>query len=249
MSGTLDGKVAIVTGAAQGIGVVYAQTLAREGASIVLVDIQQEQAEAQAAQIVAGGGQAIAVGTDIADPLAIDAMVRRTVDEFGGIDILVNNGAIYGGYESFTLEEIPLEYLNRFYDVNATGILLACQAVVPHMRERGRGRIVNQSSTAADFMFNQYGLTKLLVQGLTVGFARSLGADHITVNAIAPGPTATQATTDKYDVETFLTGLTIKRAGEPEDLAEFLAFIVSDAAEWITGQTFHVNGGYWMRPA
>jgi NAD(P)-dependent dehydrogenase (short-subunit alcohol dehydrogenase family) len=176
-------------------------------------------------------------------------MVRQSAVEFGGIDILVNNGAIYGGYESFTLEEIPLEYLNRFYDVNATGILVACQAVVPHMRERGGGRIVNQSSTAADLMYNQYGLTKLLVQGLTVGFARALGADRITVNAIAPGPTATPATTDKYSVDSFMTALTIKRMGEPEDLAEFLAFIVSDAAEWITGQTFHINGGFWMRPA
>jgi NAD(P)-dependent dehydrogenase (short-subunit alcohol dehydrogenase family) len=249
VTATLDGKVAIVTGAAQGIGAVYARTLAREGAAVVLVDIKQEQAEAQAVQIVEAGGRALALGVDIGDPRAVDAMVRQSAVEFGGIDILVNNGAIYGGYEGFTLEEIPPEYLNRFYDVNATGILVACQAVVPYMRERGGGRIVNQSSTAADLMYNQYGLTKLLVQGLTVGFARALGADNITVNAIAPGPTATPATTDKYPVDSFMTALTIKRMGEPEDLAEFLAFIVSDAADWITGQTFHINGGFWMRPA
>jgi len=241
--------VAIVTGAARGIGEVYASALARQGAAVVLVDVLADEAGANAAAIEARGGQAIAVAADLGDPAEVATMVERAVATFGGVDILVNNGAIYGGYESFTLEEIPLEYLQRFYAVNATGILVACQAVIPHMRARGGGRIVNQSSTAADLMYNQYGLTKLLLQGLTVALAHELGGDRITVNAIAPGPIATAATTDKYPVEPFLEALAIKRMGRPEDLAGLLAFLVSDAGEWVTGQTIHVNGGFWMRPA
>jgi 3-oxoacyl-[acyl-carrier protein] reductase len=249
VTGALANKVAIVTGAAQGIGEVYAKTLAREGAAVALVDVKIEAARARAEEIVQDGGRAVAVEADISDPGAIERTMRSTAHEFGGIDILVNNGAIYEGYQSYGLDEIPLEYWSRFLDVNATGVLLACQAVVPYMRERGGGRIVNQSSTSADLMLNQYGLTKLLVQGLTTAFAHSLGPAGITVNAIAPGPIATPATLDKYPVEPFLEVIPIKRLGTPDDLAEFLAFLVSDRAEWITGQIFHINGGFWMRAA
>jgi 3-oxoacyl-[acyl-carrier protein] reductase len=252
MAGTLEGKVAIVTGAAQGIGEVYAKTLARDGAAVVLVDLKEDAAQARADEISAGGGRAIAIGADIADPDAVARMCRTAADELGGIDILVNNAALYEGYTDYKLEEIPLDYWNRFLDVNATSVLLTSQAVVPYMRERGGGRIVNQSSTAAELMYNQYGLTKLLVQGLTVGFARYVGGDGITVNAIAPGPIDTPATMDNYasrGIDHFLAGLEIKRMGTAQDLAEFLAFVVSDKAAWITGQIFHVNGGFWMRPA
>ncbi|MDX6507565.1 MAG: 3-oxoacyl-[acyl-carrier protein] reductase [Gaiellaceae bacterium] len=251
MSGTLDGKVAIVTGAAQGIGEVYARTLARDGASVALVDLKEDAARANAERIESEGGRAIAVAADIADPASIANLVETTAKELGGIDILVNNAAIYEGYESHVLEEIPLDYWNRFLDVNTTSALLTMQAVVPYMRQRGGGRIVNQSSDAADLCINQYGITKLLLQGQTVGFARELGGDGITVNAIAPGPIDTPATMDNYKdrgIGHFLAGLAIKRMGTPQDLAEMLAFLVSDKGEWITGQIIHVNGGFLTRP-
>jgi NAD(P)-dependent dehydrogenase (short-subunit alcohol dehydrogenase family) len=248
---TLEGRVAIVTGAAQGIGQVYAETLAREGAAVALVDLKEEQAQANADAITRAGGQAIAIGCDVSDAGSVAAMCKTTAQSLGGIDILVNNAAIYEGYVSYALEEIPLDYWNRFLDVNASSVLICTQAVVPYMRERGGGRIVNQSSDGAQMVRNQYGLTKLLVQGLTVGFAGTLGPDKITVNAIAPGPIDTKATLDKYteSMQHLEAPLLIKRLGTPTDLAEFLAFVVSDKGEWITGQIFHINGGFWSRPA
>jgi 3-oxoacyl-[acyl-carrier protein] reductase len=247
----LEGKVAIVTGAAQGIGRVYAETLARDGAAVAVVDLKEEQAREVAESIEAAGGRAIPIRADVADPESVAAMCATTAAELGGIDILVQNAAIYEGYVNYALEDIPLAYWSQFLSVNATSVLIGTQAVVPYMRERGGGRIVNQSSDGAQMVRNQYGLTKLLVQGLTVGFAATLGGDGITVNAIAPGPIDTKATLDKYvgNMEHLEAPLLIKRLGTSTDLAEFLALIVSDKGEWITGQIFHINGGFWTRPA
>jgi NAD(P)-dependent dehydrogenase (short-subunit alcohol dehydrogenase family) len=247
----LGGKVAIVTGAAQGIGQVYAETLARDGAAVALVDLKEDKARTNAEAIVAAGGRAIAIGADVSDPDAVAAFCKQTAGEFGGIDILVNNAAIFEGYVAHPLESIPLDYWNRFLDVNVTSVLACTQAVVPYMQERGGGRIVNQSSDGAQSVHSQYGLSKLLVQGLTVGFAATLGGDNITVNAIAPGPIDTKAMHDRHgdNVANLEAQLHIKRLGTPADLAEVLAFIVSAKGEWITGQIFHINGGFWTRPA
>jgi 3-oxoacyl-[acyl-carrier protein] reductase len=252
MPGTLDGKVAIITGAAQGIGRRYAETFAREGASVVLADLKEDKAREAAADIEKAGGKALAVGADISDEESTLEMCRKAAERFSGIDILVNNAAIYEGYTSYTLDVVPLEEWNRFLDVNATSILLCTRAVVPYMKERGGGRIVNQSSDGAEMGGNQYAFTKLLVQGFTTGFAPALGPHKITVNCISPGPINTEATLAKYpdDVINAMveSSFMIKRIGTPDDLAEFLAFIVSDRASWITGQIFHVNGGFWTRP-
>lgn len=251
--GTLDGRVAIVTGAAQGIGKCYAETLAGEGASVVLADLKGEKVAANAEAIERSGGSALAVVADVSSEDAVRAMCAKSAERFGGVDILVNNAAIYEGYTSYTLDEVPLDDWNRFLDVNVTSVLLCTRAVVPYMKERGGGRIVNQSSDGAQLGGNQYALTKLMVQGLTAGFAPVLGADGITVNAISPGPINTEATLAKYDEKAIAamveSSFLIKRIGTAEDLAGFLAFLVSDKAEWITGQVFHVNGGFWTRPA
>src|SRR5947209_678757 len=143
MAGLLQDKVAIVTGAAQGIGQVYAETFAREGAKVVLADRKAEQVQANARAIQQAGGQALAEVTDIADQEAVQGLCRQTADQFGGIDILVNNAEIYEGYVHYTLDEVPLDYWNRFLDVNATSVLLTTQAVVPYFRRRGKGTIVN----------------------------------------------------------------------------------------------------------
>lgn len=253
MTRPLDGKVAIVTGAAQGIGKCYAETLARDGASVVLVDLKEDKARESAESIERAGGRALAVVADVSDEGATMEMCERTAEHFGGIDILVNNAAIYEGYVSHTLDEVPLDDWNRFLDVNVTSILLCTRAVVPYMQKRGKGRIVNQSSDGAQLGGNQYALSKLMVQGFTAGFAPVLGSDNITVNAISPGPINTEATLAKYDEDAIQAmvdnSFLIKRIGTAEDLAEFLAFIVSDKTDWITGQIFHVNGGFWTRPA
>lgn len=253
MAGSLDGKVAIVTGAAQGIGKCYAETLAREGASVALVDLKEDKVGESAEAIERAGGAALAVVADVSDEDATKEMCAKTVERFGGLDILVNNAAIYEGYVSHTLDEVPLDDWNSFLDVNVTSILLCTRAAVPYMKERGKGRIVNQSSDGAQLGGNQYALTKLMVQGFTTGFASVLGPDNITVNAISPGPINTEATLAKYNEDAIKAmvdnSFLIKRIGTAEDLAEFLAFIVSDKADWITGQIFHINGGFWTRPA
>jgi 3-oxoacyl-[acyl-carrier protein] reductase len=240
-------KVAIVTGAAQGIGQAYAEALAREGSKVVLADINGDAAEKNAAAIAQNGAEAIGVTVDVSKPDAVDAMVQQTVERFGGVDVLVNNAAIYAGYVHYTLMDIPLEYWNRFLDVNLTSVLLCIKAVVPHMIQRGKGKIINQSSAGGNFAGNQYGLTKLGVQGLTVGFARELGKHFINVNCIAPGVINTQATLDHYPGEALDAVVArlhaIPRIGTPEDLANALIYLASDESDFVTGQIFHIDAG------
>jgi NAD(P)-dependent dehydrogenase (short-subunit alcohol dehydrogenase family) len=250
---TLEDKVAIVTGAAQGIGLAYAHRLAREGASVVVADVQAEAAEQAAAEIVDAGGEAVAVAVDVSRQEQTEAMAQQAIEAFGGIDILVNNAAIYAGYIHYGLMDLPLDYWQKFLDVNLTGVLLCCQAAVPSMRERGGGKIVNQSSAGGRRAGNQYGLTKLGVQGLTVSLARSLGKHRINVNCIAPGIIDTEATRGHYTQEQLDQMVArhhpIGRIGTVEDMANALAFLVSPESDFVTGQIVHVDGGFVMDPS
>jgi len=249
----LQDKVVIVTGAAQGIGRAHAEALHREGAAVVLADIQGEAAEAEAGKIVAAGGKAIGVRVDISSAAETAAMARATVDAFGRIDGLVNNAAIYAGYVHHTLVDLPPDYWQRFVDVNLTGVLLGAQAVAPQMIEQGSGVIVNQSSAGADQPRNQYSVTKLGVQGLTLGLARSLGPQGVRVNCLAPGVTDTEATRGHYSAEQ-LTAMVeqrtlLRKMAQPEDVADVLVWLVSDLARIVTGQIVHVDSGYVAHPA
>jgi 3-oxoacyl-[acyl-carrier protein] reductase len=249
----LEGKVAIVTGAAQGIGAEYAERLAAEGARVALVDVKREPVEARAEAIRAVGGEAMALEADISSVDEMNAMARRTAEAFGGIDILVNNAAIYEGYVHHTLLDLPLDEWQRFLDVNLTGVLLACRGVVPFLQARGGGTIVNQSSAGANRSRNQYGITKLGVQGITVSLARSLGPSGITVNCIAPGIIDTAATRGHYSdqelEEMVARHHAVGRIGTVEDLADALVWLVSDGASFVTGQVIRIDGGFVMHPA
>lgn len=243
-------KVAIVTGAGQGIGEHYARALAEEGAKVVVAEINEAQGEAVAKAIRDAGGKAIFVRTDVASEDATKAAVAATVKEFGDIDYLLNNAAIFFGMERHTWMNVPMDYYNRFMAVNMNGALIMTRAVYPSMKKKG-GAILNQSSTAAYTSKNYYGLAKLAVNGITLGLAQELGADNIRVNAIAPGPTDTtaiQTSVPPEAVKRIVDSLPLKRLGQTQDMVNTALFLLSDEASWVTGQTWCVDGGMILKP-
>ncbi|MDN3357568.1 SDR family oxidoreductase [Actinomadura sp. DC4] len=245
-----DDKVAIVTGAGQGIGEAYAKGLAGEGAKVVVADLNESQALRVAKEIEASGGTAVAVVTDVADPESALAMADAAVTAFGGIDYLVNNAAIYGGMQIESLMKVDLGYYQRFMSVNMNGALHCTRAVHAAMRKRGGGAIVNQSSTAAWMAGGFYSIAKAAVNSLTVNLAAELGWMNIRVNAIAPGPTdtaATRAIVPEEFVDPMIQGLALKRFGTPQDHVGALLFLLSDEASWMTGHILAVDGGHIVR--
>ena len=245
-----QGKVAVVTGASGGIGEAYAKGLAEDGAQVVVADIKCEAGERVAQEILDAGGRAIFVETDVADESSTTAMARAATDAYGGIDYLVNNAAIYGDMKITSLLEVDMAYYRRFMDVNMNGCLIATRAVVSSMTERGGGAIVNQSSTAAWMGIGFYGIAKLAMHGITHSLARELGPRNIRVNAIAPGPTDTEATRRQVHtsiLDGILSQMPLRRMGQPADMVDALAFLLSDEARWITGHVLNVDGGQVMR--
>jgi NAD(P)-dependent dehydrogenase (short-subunit alcohol dehydrogenase family) len=251
---SLEGKVSIVTGAGNlaGIGAAYAFGLARSGSGVVVADIHVDGALEVAEQLAAEGHRAIGLQVDITDPDSVAAMVTETVSTFGGVDVLVNNAAMMAEITQVPAVEMSLDEWQRVLDVNLTGALVCSQAVVPVMRARGGGRIVNQVSGGAFVPRNAYGVTKLGLVGLTVVLARELGPDAITVNAIAPGFVASDAGNRIAPPGSpFRTALAqtvaMREVGSPDDLVGPLLLLVSDEGSWITGQTLNVDGGWVMR--
>jgi NAD(P)-dependent dehydrogenase (short-subunit alcohol dehydrogenase family) len=238
-------KTIIVTGAAQGIGEAYARALAAEGAHVVVADLNEEAGTKVAEEI---GG--LFVRTDVSDASSAQACADAAVEKFGGIDGLVNNAAIYGDMQFDLLITVDWDYYRRFMSVNMDGALVMTRAVYPHLQKRGGGSIVNQSSTAAYLYSGFYGLAKTGVNGLTQQLAHELGGMGIRVNAIAPGPTDTQATrTQAGDAaKELVKNLALKRMGQPEDMVGACLFLLSDDSSWVTGQILAVDGGQTWRP-
>lgn len=246
-----EGRTAVVTGAAQGIGEGYAWALAHEGADVVVADINVDAAGVVADAIVASGLSALAVTVDVSDPSSCDAMAASAVERFGRIDFLVNNAAIYHGMKIESLLRIDLDYYHRFMEVNMNGALYCTRSVWKHMRSVGGGAIVNQTSTAAWMAAGFYGIAKAGLNSLTINLAAELAGRNIRVNAIAPGPTDTAATHlvagGREHTDVLLSDVMIKRMGTPQDMANMLLFLLSDDASWITGQIFPVDGGQSKR--
>ena len=246
-----EGKVAIITGAGQGIGESYAKALARAGASVVVAEINETQGRRVADEIGAARGKAKFVRVDVASPESTRALAAETINAFGGIDYLVNNAAIYHGMQIAPLITVDWAYYERFMSVNMNGALLCVRACYESMAKRGGGAIVNQSSTAAWMSIGYYGIAKLALNGITQSLARELGPMKIRVNAIAPGPTDTDATRSivpEVILKQILAQMPLPRVGTPDDLVGTCLFLLSDASAWITGQVINVDGGQIMRP-
>lgn len=252
----LDGKVAVVTGAGgrgNSIGRAYALGLAKAGAAVVVADLNADGAKNVADEIVAAGGKALAAGVDITQPEAVRKMAQAAQAAFGGVDILVNNAALMAELGHLSAVDIPLEEWNRIMNVNVTGALNCTQALVPLMRQRGGGKIVNQVSGGAYPAVSVYGISKLALVGLTTTLARQLGREKINVNAIAPGNTTSDAgrqlTPDDSPFIKFLEmSVAMRVRGAPDELVGALLLLCSAAGEWITGQVLHVDGGWVLRP-
>jgi NAD(P)-dependent dehydrogenase (short-subunit alcohol dehydrogenase family) len=247
----LKGRVAIVTGAARGLGQAYCLALAREGAHIIAADILS--CAETVAQVEQAGGEALGVTTDVADAQSTQAMAAQTLQRFGRIDILVNNAAVYGGLKLTPFEQIPEAEWDRVMAVNVKGLWLCCKAVIPPMKQQGKGKIVNISSDTIWMgvpLFLHYVTSKGAVFAFTRALARELAGTGIAVNTITPGYTMTEAAQGLADPETVarlrawvVDQQIIKRNEEPADLAGTVVFLASDDSDFITGQTINVNGG------
>lgn len=248
----LEQRVAIVTGAAQGIGAIYAAALAGEGAKVLIADILD--GEATAAKIRDGGGDARYIRTNVSDAASVGEMVEAAISAWGRLDILVNNAAIWASLRAKPFEEITVEEWDRVMAVNVRGPFLAARAAVPHMRQAGYGRIVNIASGTAykgTPNFLHYVTSKGAVLSMTRAIAREVGGSGITVNTLAPGLVLSEQVVASPELlETLsapvLASRAIKRDQVPEDLIGPLLFLVSDDSAFMTGEVTVIDGGSVM---
>ena len=240
----LRDKVAIITGAGQGLGRAYAQRFAREGAKVVVAELNADKGQAVAREV---NGQF--VRTDVSDEASCSALAAAALDKFGRIDILVNNAAMFSTLAMRPFWEIPAAEWDQLMAVNVRGVWLASKSVVPQMRKQGSGRIVNISS-AVIWMgrpnYLHYVASKGAVMAMTRSMAKELGEFGINVNAITPGAVYTEvprATVTPQQKEAIVAAQSIKRPAGTQDLEGTVVFLCSDDAAFVTGQTINVDGG------
>ncbi len=244
-------KVALVTGGGRGIGRAYCLRLAAEGAKVVVADVDKEAAESVAKTINGRSAVALATRTDVSDPASVEEMVKKAMERFGKIDILVNNAAIFGSIPISRVPfwEISIEEWDRVMEVNVKGTWLCACAVLPYMKAGGGGKIINISSVAfyvGAINFLHYLASRAAIVGMTRSMARELGDFNINVNAIAPGATLSEENPDEARLNwcrTLASRRPIKKIEYPEDLTGTLIFLASEDSEFITGQTIIVDGG------
>jgi 3-oxoacyl-[acyl-carrier protein] reductase len=254
MTQELEGKVAVVTGGARGIGRAICRALGQAGAAVVVNYFSSEAHARELVKELTGFTKAMALRADVSNPTEVEHLYRATIETFGRVDILVNN-ASYSSKTSWrvSLDGLSVEEWERTIAVDLKGTLLCCKVFGPAMVRQGGGKIINFSSSAAlqgDASTMLYGAAKVGIVGLTTALARLL-APRVRVNAIAPGSVRTDWITDwglqEGDLQEILTEIPLHRMAEPEEIAQAVLFLASAGGDYITGQTLVVNGGVFMR--
>ncbi len=254
MSPVLKGKVAVITGASRGLGKAFAMRFAEEGADLLLTTTSPERAKGTVDELKAKGGKVALVQADISkvdEPQKIAAAVLK---EYGKVDILVNNAAIWGGLNITPWDAWTIEDWDRIFDVNVRGTWLVCKAIAPIMAKAGKGKIINIASNVARVpaaqLFLPYSCSKGAVYILTQALAHALGESGINVNAIAPGYTASEASLNQQGSDQIFEIATgeqsMHRRGQPVDMTGAAVFLASDDSDFITGQTYYIDGGTVM---
>ncbi|AWI06070.1 SDR family NAD(P)-dependent oxidoreductase [Clostridium drakei] len=248
----LSGKVAIVTGAGsqKGIGRIIALTLAKQGAAVVIADLNAAGVEDTVKIVKEAGGKALGIALDVTSKESNEAMVEKVLAEYGRIDILVNNAGIS---QKVTVEDMTLDDMKRIFNVNVFGLFLCTQAVMKVMKKQKYGRIINLSSVSGKrgggiFGGAHYSASKAAVLGFSKNLAREVALDGITVNSVAPGLINTEIwkSLPKEQANGIIANIPIGRPGETEEIAATVAFLASEEASYITGEDIDINGGQHM---
>ena len=241
----LNGKISLITGAAQGIGLATAKKFAQEGATVVICDVKAEAVDAAVAECHAWGAQAEGHTMDVTQREQVDAVIAAVIAKHGRIDVLVNNAGIT---QDARLQNMTLEQFDRVIDVNLRGVFHCAQAVAQHMVAQGRGVILNASSVVGiygNFGQTNYAASKFGVIGFTKTWSRELGPKGVRVNAVAPGFIATPIlnTIPEKVIAEMAQRVPLRRLGQPEEIANVYAFLASDEASYINGEVIEVSGG------
>ena len=250
MTDMLEGKVAIVTGAARGLGRMFSCKLAHAGAVVVAID--QNSCAETVEEIEKNGDRGTSHQADVTDQKSLKDMAEKVTQDYGRIDILVNNAALYANLTSAPFDNLTEEEWDDCMAVNVKGVWNSCRVVVPTMRKCGGGSIINMASLAATYGLPfclHYTASKAAVIGITRGLARELGRHWIRVNAVAPSAVATEGTRDffgdkfEHATEVIRSNQSLRRTLEPADVAGQVVYLASDASRFVTGQTLMVDGG------
>ena len=245
-------KVVIITGAGQGIGKVYAEKFAEEGAKVVIAEYNEVTGKKAADEIAGRGYEAWFLKTDVSDEQNTQAMAKGTIDKYGRIDILINNAAIFATLGFKPYDQIPVEEWDRVMTVNLRGLWLCCKAVVPFMKEQKKGKIINTSSSAWDTgrpLYLHYITSKAGIVGFTRGLAREVGDWNINVNCVSYAGIVTEIERESFPPEAqkmVMGQQCIKRPPVPEELAGTVMFLASEDSDFLSGQTIHPNGGFYF---
>ncbi|MDV2582527.1 3-oxoacyl-ACP reductase FabG [Alkalibacillus haloalkaliphilus] len=244
----LDGRVAIITGGANGIGYAAANLFGEEGAKVVLADFDVETGKEKAQQLQNEGFDVMFVQVNVADRISVDHMIEQVIKQYGKIDILVNNAGIT---RDAMLSKMSVEDFQQVIDVNLTGVFHCTQAALPYLLEQGKGKVINTSSVSGTYGNvgqTNYAAAKAGLIGMTKTWAKELGRKQINVNAVAPGFTETSMveSVPEHIIEGLKKQVPMGRLGQPEDIAKAYLYLASDDSDYVNGQVINVDGAIMM---